>query len=252
MASLWLAIRLLTCVPVPQSVPVTPGNLAASMRWWPIVGATLGAFLGLTELLIRKVTNSHALSCSGVVALGIVLTRGIPLRALIIMTGALFSARDFKGLAKLVTSSTPTSFGVLAGIGALLLRYTLLLALPASQRFGVLFLAAGLGRAAIVWVCWRFRYAHIDTGIGSWLAAAAGPQDLMLVLPVIAIGFALLGPLYAGAMLGGAWLSAHGFGMGVSRALAGLTSQAYEAIAEVGELGGMAAIVGMVFILHLL
>ena len=121
----------------------------------------------------------------------------------------------------------------------------LLMALPGDALLAALLLAGGLSRAAIVWVCWRFPYAPLDEGIAAWLAALARPRDLVLVLPVAALGSALLGPLPTLAALLGAGLPAHGFAAWVAKALDGLTAHACEATAEVGELGALAAVAAL-------
>jgi adenosylcobinamide-GDP ribazoletransferase len=237
-----MAIRLLTCLPVPRSAGATPGRLVGSLVWFPVVGAGLGAALGLAELAVRSITGSHVAACGLVVALSLLLTQGRPVRGLMVLTGALFGGRESEALAQLAARRWPTRFGLLVGIAALMLKYALLMALPGDGRLGALVLAGGLSRAAIVWVCWRFPYADIDTGIGGWFVALAGPRDLLLVLPVVAVGCVVLGPVWAPAAIAGAWLLAHGFAFWIARALSGLTAHACEATAEVGELGALSAL----------
>jgi len=216
------------------------------MLWFPVVGAALGAVLGLVELGARTLTRSDALACGLVVVLGFVLTGGRPLRGVMVLAGALFGGRDSESLAQLAAGPLPTRFGLLAGLAVLLLKYALLMALPRDSRFGALLVTGGLSRAAIVWACWRFPYADIDTGIGGWFTALAGARDLLLLLPVVAVGFGLLNPLLVPAAIAGAWLLAHGFAWWISRALTGLTAHACEATAEVAELGALGAVAGLV------
>ena len=252
MTSFWLAIRLLTCLPAPRSARATPGRLIGSMVWFPVVGAAVGAALGLAELGVRAATGSHALGCGVAVLLGLLITQGRPIRGLMVLAGALFAGRDPEGTAQLAARWWPTRFGLLAGMAALLLKYALLMALPGELRLGALFLAGGLSRAAIVWVCWRFPYAAIDTGIGGWLATLAGARDLLLTLPVLAVGFGLLGPLSAPAAIAGTWLSSHVFARWVTRTLSGLTAHVCEATAELGELGALCGVAGLAHLGQLL
>jgi cobalamin synthase len=160
------------------------------------------------------------------------------------VTGALFAGRTPAEVAEM-TGRGPSGFGILTGVAGVLLRYALLLAVPAGWRLGTLLLAGGLSRAGIVWVCWRFRYAETDTGIGGWFGALAGPRDLLLALPVLGLGLGLLGPLPAGAALVGGWLVAHLLACSVSRQLGGLTAQAYYAAGEVGEVAALAGVAGL-------
>ena len=240
-----IALELLTCLPPVARARATPDRLVGSLLWFPVVGALLGAALGLVELGARAVTHNHPLACALVVALGLPATRGRPLRGLMSTGGALFGGRDPEGVAQLAAHPQPTRFGLLMGMAALLLKYALLMALDGETRLAALVLACGMSRAALVWVCWRFPYANLDTGIGAWLTTLAGARDLVLVLPVMGAGFLLAGPLAVPAAIVGAWLPAHLLGVWVTRTISGLSAQACEAAAEIGELGALAAIAAL-------
>jgi len=250
--SLWVAIRLLTCLPTPRSAKATPGRLIGSMVWFPIVGAAIGGVVGLAERGVRALSGSHALGCGIAVLLGLLITQGRPARGLMVLAGALFGGRDPEGIAQLAARGWPTRFGLLAGMAGLLLKYALLMALPGEARLGALLLGGGLSRAAIVWVCWRFPYAGIDTGIGEWLAGLAGARDLLLTLPVLALGFGLLGPVSVPAALVGTWALSHAFARWVTHAVRGLTADAYEATAELGELGALGGLAAYAYLGRLL
>ena len=242
MDSLWTALRILTCFPTPRAREAAPADLVRSLTWFPLVGAALGAFLGLAEWSVRRVTGSPVASGALVVALSLLATRGVHVRGLMMVAGALFSGRSRENVAELMTRDTPTAFGALLAIAVLLLRYALVLAVPAESRWGALFLAGALSRTAIVWVCWRFRYADVDTGIGSYFSALAGAKDLVWALPLIAAGFGWLGPIAAAAALAGAWLLVHLLALWIAHLLEGLTARAYDAVAEVAELAALGAV----------
>lgn len=240
----WAAVRLLTCFPAPRRT-YPPTALVGSLIWFPLVGALLGALLGAVELSGRRLTGSDAVSCAAVVAVGLLCSRGAHLRGLMGIAGALFSGDTREKLAHLATRPAPTAFGILAGIGALLARYALLLAIPAGARLWVLVASAGLSRGAIVWASWRFGYAEVDTAIAGYLGAMAGPRDLLLVLPVIGVAFGTLGPLSGAAVLGSTWLATHLLAVWISRPLGGLTASTYEAVVEVGELAALTTVAGL-------
>ncbi len=244
--ALWTAIRLLTCFPTPRVRPSAPGALVESLVWFPVVGAALGALLGLFEWGVRRATGNHVASAGVAVALAVLVTRGVHVRGLMIMTGALFSGRTQEEVARLSGLQAPTRFGLLAGMAFLLLRYALVLALPVALRLSAFVLAGALSRAAIVWVCWRFPYAETDTGIGGYFGTLAGARDLLWVLPLLALGFGTLGPIIAGGMLIAAWVLSHLFAMWVTRQVGGVTAHTYEAVAEAGELAAFAAVATLV------
>jgi len=246
--ALWTAIRLLTRLPTPRVKPLAPGALVESLFWFPVVGAGVGAVVGLAEWGVRLATGDHAVSGAVAVALGFLLTGGRHVRGLMVMTGALFAGRTRAETAEIAGDQTPTAFGVLVGIAFLLLRYALVLAAPVSLRLWAFVLAGTLSRTAVVWVCWRFPYAEIDTGIGGYFGALAGARDLLTVLPLLALGFGTLGPFAAGAMLAAAWALPHLFARWVAWHLGGLTAHTYDAVAEVSELGALAALAAVALV----
>lgn len=245
MNALWTAIRLLTCLPTPRVRAPAPGALVESLVWFPVVGAFVGAVLGGAELGVRHLTGSHVASGGIAVALSVLITRGTHTRGLMVLTGGLFSGRTREEMAGLASREAPTSFGLLVGLGVLLLRYALVLALPTALRLWTFVLAGTLSRAGIVWVCWRFPYAEVDTGIGRYFGALAGARDLLCVLPLLALGFGGLGPILAGAMLVAAWLLPHLLGLWVAWQLGGVTARTYDAAGEISELAALAAVAGL-------
>jgi adenosylcobinamide-GDP ribazoletransferase len=249
--SLWTAIALLTCLPTPRGRARAPGVLVESLLWFPVVGAAIGALLGLAEFATRRLSGNSVASAAVAVGLGLLVTRGVHLRGLMIVAGALFSGRGREELGELAARNAPGGFGLLLGVALFLLRYEVILAAPGGLRFGALTFAGVVGRAAIVWVCWRFAYAEIDTGIGGYLGTLAGPRHLMWALPLVALGFALLGPVAAAAMLAAGWIAPHLFGWWVARQLGGLTAHSYEAVAEVAELASLGAVAALAVAGHI-
>jgi adenosylcobinamide-GDP ribazoletransferase len=244
----WAAVRLLTCLPTPRPREYTPATLVRSLVWFPVVGFLLGALLGAVELGVRGLggsAGSSAVSCAVVVVLGLLCTRGSHVRGLMRVLGALFAGRTPETIAALMTRQTPTAFGVLTGMGAVLLRYALLLGISPGSRLWVLIVCTALSRSALPWVCWRFGYAEMDTAIAGYFGALAGPRDLLLVLPLVGLAFGTLGLLPAAAALVSTWLTIHLLAVWISRLLGGLTASTYEAIVEVGELAALASFAGL-------
>ncbi|HJN17764.1 MAG TPA: adenosylcobinamide-GDP ribazoletransferase [Armatimonadota bacterium] len=245
MNGFWTAIRLLTYFPTPKVEGEESSLLVASLVWFPVVGAGLGAIVGIHEVGIRHLLPNSAVACGVAIALGLLLTRGAHVRGMMVMAGAAFSARDGEQLKELAARRWPTGFGVLAGMVGLMLKYTLLLAIQPESRIWALVLAGGLSRSSIVWTCWRFPYAPIDTGIGSYLVTLAGARDLALALPIIAMGFGTLNPIIAVCAVVGAWALPHLVAMRVSALLDGVNANTLDAVAEIGELGCLAAVAGI-------
>ena len=245
MKGFWMAVRLLTYLPTPKPDGDESSQLVSSLVWFPIVGAGVGAIVGLNEVGLREVFGHSAIACAAAVALGLLLTRGSHARGLMVMAGALFASREKEQFAKLAASRWPTGFGLLIGMAAQLLRYTLLLAIPGESRIWALVLAGGLSRSSICWTCWRFPYANIDTGIGSYLAALAGARDLILALPIIALGFGALNPIVAVCAVTAAWALPHLCAMWVSAAINGVNANLLDAVAEISELACLGAVAGI-------
>jgi len=224
-----LAATYLTSVRWYRGPLPTPAQTAAAVPLLPLVGAVLGAVLGLVEWGTRALTGIEAVACSLPVGLWILLTGRLLLEATTAF-GALLGSSEPEELLEEVRRGVRRPVGVLAVLILVLARYAALLALAPERRLPALVVAEGLAGAMVVWAAWRFPYARHQGDFGEAFAHYLGPQDLALAVPLLAVSMAALGTwtgaaafLVPGVVLhGAAWLTA--------RRLGGLTAEFYAAL----------------------
>jgi adenosylcobinamide-GDP ribazoletransferase len=234
MASLILAVRFLTIVPVPG--PETGGvdALGRAAWWFPVVGLALGAVLaGLDRLL--ALAFPPLLSAVLVVAAWKLLTGGIHLDGLADSLDALGGSDTERRLAILRDSR----IGVFGASGLILTVLTGVVALaeiPRPGRTPILLLAPMIGRTAPLLCGAWIRAATPDRGVGAsflrTLPRLAGPAHFGAA---VALALLWLGPIGV-ALPAGAVVVAYAWTALVSSRFGGLTGDGLGGAVEVSEL----------------
>jgi adenosylcobinamide-GDP ribazoletransferase len=239
-ASLILALRFLTVVPVPGAAAAAPGALGRAAWWFPPVGLALGAVLALADAGLGPLFPP-LLRAAAVVALWKGLTGALHLDGLADCLDGL-AGRDPADRRRIMRDSRVGVFGAVGLVLALLLSVAAVDAVtrgPAAWR--VLLLAPLAGRIAPLLVATPGSAAAEGLGASSARArpAAAGVLAAALSAALAAI---LLGPpgllvLSVGLAVG--WLIARA----LARGLGGVTGDVLGASVELAELGVLAAAV---------
>ena len=234
MASLVLAARFLTIVPVPGREAAGPGALGHAAWWFPAIGLGLGGGLMLGDRVLATVVPP-LLSAALVVAAWKVFTGGIHLDGLADCLDGLAGVNAERRLA-IMRDSRIGVFGALGLVLCLLIACAALSGTPAAARVPVLVLAPAVGRLTPLLVGPRIRPATPGQGLGAtFLAAlprAAGPGWLaaLLVLAWLPLG------LTGAAMVAGALVAGAGGAVVLARRLGGLTGDVLGAGVELSEL----------------
>ncbi len=234
MATLILAVRFLTIVPVPGREADDTGALGRAAWWFPVVGLGLGVLLiGLDAAL--AIVFPPLLSALLVLSLWKVATGGIHLDGLADCLDGL-GGRDHTDRLAIMKDGRIGVFGAIGLILSFLIGLSALSATPVPTRWRVLFLAPIVGRLAPLLVAPRFPPATPDRGSGArflqGVSAWAGPVHLVGVIALSAWLLGLWGVIVAVGGLVSVWLAtaflAWRFG--------GLTGDALGAGVEWGEL----------------
>lgn len=233
-----LAVQFLTRIPIPAGGAYTPERLAAAPRYFPLVGAGVGALCALLFWATQATLGTN-------VAVLIALSAGL------LITGAFHEdglADTFDGLGvstkeKMLTvmrDSRIGTFGTAALVAVLALKAAALMTLPPLAVIYALVIAHGLSRLSAVLVIASSRYVRehgtgkptadgIDT---TALGIAVGTGALLLVL--LALGTTAYAALYAaaGALAGHVLMRAL-----FERRLGGYTGDTLGAVQQLSELG---------------
>jgi adenosylcobinamide-GDP ribazoletransferase len=197
------------------------------------------ALAGLDAVLLRALPVSVAT----VLLLGasILATGGLHLDGLMDACDGLFGGRTAARRLEIMRDSRVGSYGVLAGVVQLLLKYAVLGALAPALRGPALVAALTAGRWTMVGATWTFAYARPE-GLGAGFKAGVTWVTMALAtLFAAAACWAALGPIGLALLaLAGVigWLA----GAYASGKLGGLTGDCYGALNEVVETAVLLAI----------
>lgn len=234
MASLVLAVRFLTIVPVPGREAAGPGALGRAAWWFPVIGLALGGGLMLADRVLATVVPP-LLSAGLVVAVWKVLTGGIHLDGLADCLDGLAGVNAERRLA-IMRDSRIGVFGALGLVLCLLIACAALSGTPATARGPILLLAPAVGRLAPLLVGPRVRPATPGQGLGAaFLAALPRPAGPVWLAVLLVLAWLLLG-LTGAAMAAGALAAGAGGAVVLARRLGGLTGDVLGACVELSEL----------------
>lgn len=211
MRGLILAVQFLTRIPTPQVRDFQPEQLARSSRWFPVVGALVGAIVATVAVLAARV-DPWLGALAGTVA-WIAVTGALHLDGLADLADALGAAhRDRSRFLEVLRDPHVGTFGVLALVVAVAAKLVLLSVLlrdgigtPATAldlavdlalagawtRYGAVLWSRTLPPLApgsaerFAWraspaelVLWALALAVLGAAAGAWIVTAAAPVGL--------------------------------------------------------------------------
>ena len=213
-----------------------PRNISHSRAFYPAIGLMIGLVLvGVEEGSSR--VFSEPLTAAFLVAVMIVVTRGLHLDGLMDVFDGVFGGFTPERRLEIMRDSRVGAFGVIGAIAVLLLKYgalVSLLMLPQPGKEWALFLFPTLSRWTMVVLLGAFPYVRTQ-GVGSPFhgtdikipTTIAGISDF--AASVLLGGFAGLGLFFGVTVV--AWL----MGWAIAKTLGGLTGDAYGATNEIIE-----------------
>lgn len=215
-------------------------RFSESVRYFPLVGATVGAIMALIAylLLIFLPTIGFEIPSAGVaaflVAFWLYLGGGLTCDGFMDTMDGIFSGRDREKMLVIMKDSRVGSNGVVGFVMLTLLKWAMLMSLPIAMVPMALFLAAVLGKLSMVLSIVLFPYARPD-GIGKMFQLCANQKTLIIGVICAAICVLPFDVMGIGCMAFASALSLY-LGRYVTRILGGLTGDVYGAINETIEL----------------
>ena len=213
-----------------------PRNISHSRAFYPAIGLMIGLVLVGVEEGSRRVF-SEPLTAAFLVAVMIVVTRGLHLDGLMDVFDGVFGGFTPERRLEIMRDSRVGAFGVIGAIAVLLLKYgalVSLLMLPQPGKEWALFLFPTLSRWTMVVLLGAFPYVRTQ-GLGSPFhgtgikIATTIAGISALAASVLLGGFAGLGLFFGVTVV--AWL----MGWAIAKTLGGLTGDAYGATNEIIE-----------------
>ncbi len=234
MGNFLTALQFLTRIRIVDQNDITPAGFGAAVRYFPLVGALIGAILAAVCYLVAPVMSVHSLAVV-LVILEFVLTGGLHYDGLMDSADGLLSGRSRERKLEIMKDSRVGAYGVVVFVFLVLAKLSFLLDLigAAAGPLAALFAMPVLGRFAMVVVITAFPYARPE-GMGKAFAELAGYRSLLIAG---AVTIALVAPLGIAALaaLAVAVLFAAVAGNYATRHLGGLTGDIYGAVTEITE-----------------
>ena len=234
------AVAFLTRLPVPDH-GWEEGRMLRASRYFALVGALIGALAGLVWLAAGAVLPAPVAAGLALGA-GLLLTGALHEDGLADLADGLGATSDRARALEIMRDSRLGTFGALALLVALGLRWSALAALDPAEGVLALVLAACAGRALIVPATALAPPARAD-GLGHGMGGGAGPAEI-----AAALGTATLVALLCGAAGGLAILAALAAGYALLRLmrlrLGGYTGDGLGAVAAVAETAALVALAG--------
>ncbi|MEM1151488.1 MAG: adenosylcobinamide-GDP ribazoletransferase [Pseudomonadota bacterium] len=238
-ASFLLAIQFLTRVPVGSDRLYTPKRLAASVRYYPLVGVLIGcvsAAMFLASSLVVPQTVAILLA----IATGLLVTGAFHEDGLADTFDGVGGGLTREKALEIMKDSRLGTYGTLALVTALALKASAFVAMSPSLIPAALVAGHGLSRVSSILVIATSRYVR-DEGTGKPVAGGLSPISLVVALltgGVIIAGWTVLQTPFALALaLGGLLLGHLLMRLFFEPKLGGYTGDTLGAVQQASEVG---------------
>jgi adenosylcobinamide-GDP ribazoletransferase len=232
--SLLVAAAFLTRIPIP--IDATASDVRTATRWFPAVGAALGASVGLLSASFSSIELPPLVNATLVVSLVAGVTGAIHLDGLADTADGFGGGRTKDDVLRIMRDPRLGSFGAVALILVLALKVSALAALIERHASVVLVMAAlTLSRWTVVALGSWLPYARPEGGLGQ---AATGPGQWTGVLiatgTAVAVSFATAG-MSAVVLWVAALAATVAVGATASARIGGVTGDVFGAVVEISE-----------------
>jgi adenosylcobinamide-GDP ribazoletransferase len=184
---LHLAITFLTRIPLPLLASLEPGAMTRALRLFPLVGASIGAGIGLIYWGLTSSGISATAAAWIAIAGGLALTGVLHEDGLADTADGFGGGRDRESKLTILRDSRIGAYGAAALVVSLGLKASLLAGFEGKAAVAALALCEGVSRAAMPWMMRLLPPARSDG-----VAASLEPMGASVLGPATIIAAALL------------------------------------------------------------
>ncbi len=228
------AVRTLSVLPVPGR---DAENQASALPWFPVVGCLLGLIVyGVSVLGGLLPGGPWPEGTAAVLVLaGIILTRGLHLDGLSDWADGFWASRDRSRILEIMKDSAIGTFGTLALIIVLMIKWVSLSRLITSGQAVWIIAAYIVSRTIQVDLAVSFSYARPDGGTAAGFVDGGRYRHLAIsLISAVILLAALCGPTAIAALIP-AWLVGRALGMWSRKRIGGVTGDILGAAGELAE-----------------
>ena len=244
------AFRFLSAVPLPAGRETGQEELAASVAYFPLVGAVLGGLLVLTDWACGRAFPrvSHLIAAALILVVYALFTGGLHHDGLMDTADAFWGHHARDDRLRIMKDSSVGAMGATALVLMLLTELACIYALPtflsgSSGRFRLAALLAFpvLGRWSMSYLCFRFPYARSE-GTGDAFVARSRPLrfalSTLIAVAVLAAAFVFIIriPMLLAVLILGSLAFAELAGALFTRSIGGVTGDVIGATGMLTEL----------------
>lgn len=232
MSGFFFALQFLSRLPAPARVPFDESQLGHSARWFPLVGALLGAIVGAIDYALAGFAGGEVRAIVAVIAFA-ALSGALHLDGLMDSCDGLLAFASPERRLEIMRDSRVGSFAIVGAATLLILKYAAFLGLPAEHRFAGFVAIGAASRWAMVYAGRRYPTARPE-GLAHTFRAGMGHLDLPLATVLALI---LVLPAGAAGIAGfiAAWFATLLLARYTQSKIPGLTGDTHGAICEVAE-----------------
>lgn len=226
------AIRTLSIIPVPGR---DPDSFSTALYWFPLVGLLLGAVQLFFALLVSR---ADWLEFAGFVMVfsGLLLTRAIHADGFADLVDGFWGGKNRESALRIMKDPSVGSFGSLALISLLLLKWIAATRLLGFGAYSSLLSGVLLARSVQVVLASLFPYARPEGGTAVSFVSGAGWKQIVVNLALVFLLLFLLIDLSIGLVaLSSALVAAVLVGFASWRKIAGVTGDVLGAASELTE-----------------
>ncbi|MBI5971281.1 MAG: adenosylcobinamide-GDP ribazoletransferase [Deltaproteobacteria bacterium] len=234
MKRLIIALQFLTIFPVKRGHNPDPRDLAASMAWFPVVGALLGAGLALLHAGLAMFLPASVVSALLLLALAIS-NGGLHLDGFSDTIDGIAGGRTPEDRLRIMKDSAIGATGAAFLIFLILVKYLCLNEIPGAFKGAAVFFFPIAGRWAMVLLSRLARYARPEGGSGSAFAGNKTNTFIVATIIAVALAFSVLGIRGLAALIiisAAVWASSLFF----KKKLGGVTGDVFGFTCETSEL----------------
>jgi adenosylcobinamide-GDP ribazoletransferase len=214
------AVGFLTRLPMPHPQGAMPPNFVRAQRMFGVVGALIGAAVGLFCLGLRYIDVPDLAAAALALGAGSILTGALHEDGLADVADGFGGGRDVSAKLEIMRDSRLGTYGALILLVSFAAKLSALAAIPDGTIVQSLIAAHALARGVLPWMANSLPYARKDG-----LAANAGRPDARIATIAAVLAFAI-------ALLLLPWISALGAAL-----LAGLSALGMARLAQ-KQIGG--------------
>ena len=189
---IFIAIRFLTILPLPDKKVIMLEELGRSMAYFPLVGTSIGLVLAYANELLAKVFSPLTTTVL-LVILWAYITGMLHLEGFVDAVDGFSASRDKEKILEVMKDHHCGAKGVIALVLLLMAKVVLLNDIPGTVRFFPLVLTPAMGRWVVVCAASLCPYARKTQGLGKAFVENVGTRELVIASIILtAAGISVL------------------------------------------------------------